>query len=112
MADERLEKDAPTTRSPTRRRIRGADYVGEGERGLWLLFLPFILINTAHWMVHRPRPVRGRPDRPRDSVPASAIDGLSLTLREGGCAVTVDLVGCSALRMPHVVPASARCVSL
>jgi hypothetical protein len=29
----------------------GALTSGKASRGLWLLFLPFILINLAHWMV-------------------------------------------------------------
>ena len=36
---------------------------GNGSRALWLLLLPFMVVNLAHWM--RPAAARPQPHRPR-----------------------------------------------
>src|ERR1700704_3747975 len=77
---------------------------GKASRGLWLLFLPFILINTAHWMV--PPAKAGSwttTTATRASVRLLRLIGLSLTLTLMLAAVllTVDLVGWQCAAMPH-----------
>ena len=77
---------------------------GKASRGLWLLFLPFILINTAHWMVS-PAKVGSwtAATATRASVRLLRLIGLSLTLTLMLAAVllTVDLVGWQCAAMPH-----------
>ncbi len=77
---------------------------GKASRGLWLLFLPFILINTAHWMV--PPAKAGSwtaTTATRASVRLLRLIGLTLTLTLMLAAVllTVDLVGWQCAAMPH-----------
>src|ERR1700738_1569515 len=77
---------------------------GKASRGLWLLFLPFILINTAHWMV--PPAKAGSwtaTTATRASVRLLRLIGLTLTLTLMLAAVllTVDLAGWQCAAMPH-----------
>ena len=54
---------------------------GPGSRALWLLFMPFILINLAHWMLPAQSPrSRGAGPAGRLSVRGLRLIGLSLTL--------------------------------
>jgi hypothetical protein len=73
---------------------------GAATRALWLLFVPFVLINLAHWML--PPSKTGRT--------ASAITvtllrllglGLSLTLMLAAVEVTIDIVGWQCGSTPH-----------
>ncbi len=77
---------------------------GSGARALWLLLLPFMLVNLVHWM-RPPVPAPGS-DGTVDGAPAvhrasSAYDvlvrliALSLTVLfvAGGCEVAMDLLG-------------------
>jgi hypothetical protein len=82
----------------------GALTSGKASRGLWLLFLPFILINLAHWMVP-PAKVGSwtATTATRASVRLLRLLGLTLTLTLMLAAVllTVDLVGWQCAAMPH-----------
>lgn len=64
---------------------------GPASRALWLLFLPFILINLAHWMLPPPK------KKPLSALSISVLRllGLSLTLTILLASVTVgmDMVG-------------------
>ena len=99
------EKDAPT--DPLRNEEAyswGGLTSGKASRGLWLLFLPFILINTAHWMV--PPAKAGSwttTTATRASVRLLRLIGLSLTLTLmlATALLTVDLVGWQCAAMPH-----------
>jgi hypothetical protein len=101
-------RDGSTTDVPTDPRRNEEAYSwggltsGKASRGLWLLFLPFILINTAHWMV--PPAKAGSwtaTTATRASVRLLRLIGLTLTLTLMLAAVllTVDLMGwqCSAM---------------
>ncbi|WP_207957769.1 hypothetical protein [Streptomyces sp. YIM 98790] len=63
---------------------------GNGARALWLLLLPFMIVNMAHWM--RP-PCRGHRRTHRGYDIAGRLLALSLTvlLTAGACAVALDL---------------------
>src|ERR1700754_3634630 len=77
---------------------------GNASRGLWLLFLPFILINTAHWMVPPARPGSWMTTTAtRASVRFLRLIGLTLTLTLMLAAVllAVDVVGWQCSAMPH-----------
>jgi hypothetical protein len=99
------DKDAPT--DPLRNEEAyswGGLTSGKASRGLWLLFLPFILINTAHWMV--PPAKAGSwttTTATRASVRLLRLIGLSLTitLMLATALLTVDLVGWQCAAMPH-----------
>jgi hypothetical protein len=82
----------------------GALTSGKASRGLWLLFLPFILINTAHWMVPPARVGSWTTTTAtRMSVRLLRLIGLTLTLTLMLATVllTVDLVGWQCSAMPH-----------
>lgn len=65
---------------------------GPASRALWLLFLPFILINLAHWMLPPPKDKRLIAQL---SISALRLLGLSLTLTILLASVTVvmDMIG-------------------
>ena len=71
---------------------------GSASRALWLLFLPFILINLAHWML--PPSETGRRSA-RTAVTSLRLLALSLTLTLmlASVQVAVDIVGwqCTAM---------------
>ncbi|WP_433754651.1 hypothetical protein [Nocardia sp. CA-135398] len=82
----------------------GALTSGKASRGLWLLFLPFILINLAHWMV--PPAKAGSwtaTTATRTSVRLLRLIGLTLTLTLmlASVLLAVDLVGWQCAAMPH-----------
>lgn len=64
---------------------------GNGARALWLLLLPFMVVNLAHWM--RPR-AKGRRTTTRIYGVLVRLVGLSLTvlLTAAACEVALDLV--------------------
>ncbi|PAK26844.1 hypothetical protein CJD44_08120, partial [Streptomyces sp. alain-838] len=64
---------------------------GNGTRALWLLLLPFMVVNLAHWM--RPT-ARGRTRTVRLYGLLVRLAGLTLTvlLVAGACEVALDLV--------------------
>jgi hypothetical protein len=73
---------------------------GAATRALWLLFLPFVLINLAHWML--PASTTGR------RAPAVAVTllrllglALSLTLMLASVEVTMDIVGWQCGSVAH-----------
>ena len=76
---------------------------GSASRALWLLFLPFILINLAHWML--PPSETGRRSA-RTAVTSLRLLALSLTLTLmlASVQVAVDIVGWQCTAM-------ARCAS-
>ncbi|MGW5918508.1 hypothetical protein ACWFPY_05910 [Nocardia fluminea] len=82
----------------------GALTSGKASRGLWLLFLPFILINLAHWMV--PPAKAGSwtaMTATRASVRLLRLIGLTLTLTLmlASVLLAVDLVGWQCAARPH-----------
>ncbi|WP_443072208.1 hypothetical protein [Streptomyces sp. WMMC1477] len=64
---------------------------GDGARALWLVLLPFMIVNLAHWM--RPAAPRGHPAHRLYSV-LVRLTALSLTvlLTAAACEVALDLV--------------------
>ncbi|MDT0309415.1 hypothetical protein RM780_20985 [Streptomyces sp. DSM 44917] len=64
---------------------------GNGTRALWLLLLPFMLANLAHWM----RPAAAAPARAHrryDLLVRLTALSLTVLLAAGACAVSLDLV--------------------
>ncbi|MDT0343770.1 hypothetical protein [Streptomyces litchfieldiae] len=64
---------------------------GNGARALWLLLLPFMIVNLAHWM----RPAAGGPRRVHrlyDTLVRLVALSLTVLLVAGACAVALDLV--------------------
>ncbi len=64
---------------------------GNGARALWLLLLPFMIVNVAHWM----RPARreaSRAHRPYDLLVRLTALSLTVLFAAGACAVALDLV--------------------
>jgi hypothetical protein len=76
---------------------------GSATRALWLLFLPFILINLAHWMLPPSETGRRSARAAVTSLRLLALS-LSLTLMLASVQVAVDIVGWQCL-------SSARCGS-
>jgi hypothetical protein len=71
---------------------------GPATRGLWLLFLPFILINLAHWMLP-PSNAGKRAANAAITVLRLLALSLTLTLMLASVQILVDLVGwqCAAI---------------
>jgi hypothetical protein len=71
---------------------------GSATRALWLLFLPFILINLAHWMLPPSKTGRRSPRVAVTSLRLLALS-LTLTLMLATVQVAVDIVGwqCAAM---------------
>ncbi|ONK15787.1 hypothetical protein [Streptomyces sp. MP131-18] len=64
---------------------------GNGARALWLLLLPFTIVNLAHWM--RPAaPGPRRTDRLYDTLVRLTALSLTVLLAAGACAVSLDLL--------------------
>ncbi|WP_407703460.1 hypothetical protein [Streptomyces triticirhizae] len=64
---------------------------GNGARALWLLLLPFMIVNVAHWM--RPSGRTGaRANRRYDLLVRLTALSLTVLLTAGACAVSLDLV--------------------
>lgn len=64
---------------------------GNGARALWLLLLPFMVVNMAHWM--RPAtPAQHRAHRGYDILVRLIALSLTVLLIAGACAVALDLV--------------------
>ncbi|RBM24051.1 hypothetical protein [Streptomyces sp. PT12] len=64
---------------------------GNGARALWLLLLPFMIVNMAHWMRPATRgPVRTH--RLYDGLVRFTALSLTVLLVAGACAVSLDLV--------------------
>ncbi|WP_199826216.1 hypothetical protein [Streptomyces sp. SBT349] len=64
---------------------------GNGARALWLLLLPFMIVNIAHWM----RPATRGPrwtHRVYDTLVRLTALSLTVLLVAGACAVSIDLV--------------------
>ncbi|MFF8429505.1 hypothetical protein ACF07Y_31030 [Streptomyces sp. NPDC016566] len=88
--------DAPAGHGPDREPVQEA-YVwcnltsGDGSRALWLLLLPFMVVNLAHWM----RPAasgRGRTVRFYGLLVRLAALTLTVLLVAAACEVALDLV--------------------
>jgi hypothetical protein len=71
---------------------------GSATRALWLLFLPFILINLAHWMLPPSKTGRRSPGVAVTALRLLALS-LTLTLMLASVQVAVDIVGwqCAAM---------------
>lgn len=71
---------------------------GSASRALWLLFLPFILINLAHWMLPPSKTGRRSPGVAVTALRLLALS-LTLTLMLASVQVAVDIVGwqCAAM---------------
>ncbi|MFF9525482.1 hypothetical protein ACF1DV_26395 [Streptomyces achromogenes] len=98
---------APAGRDPRRGLVREA-YVwcnltsGDGSRALWLLLLPFMVVNLAHWM----RPAApGRPRTVRLYGLLVRLTALTLTvlLVAAVCEVALDLVAWQCASAPACV---------
>ncbi|WP_435876819.1 hypothetical protein [Streptomyces achromogenes] len=98
---------APAGRDPRRGPVREA-YVwcnltsGDGSRALWLLLLPFMVVNLAHWM----RPAApGRPRTVRLYGLLVRLTALTLTvlLVAAVCEVALDLVAWQCASAPACV---------
>ncbi|WP_246108840.1 hypothetical protein [Streptomyces sedi] len=64
---------------------------GNGTRALWLLLLPFMIVNVAHWM--RPSGRTGeRTNRHYDLLVRLTALSLTVLLTAGACAVSLDLI--------------------
>lgn len=63
---------------------------GDGSRALWLLLLPFMVANLAHWM--RPPVSRPRLDRAYDVLVRLLALSLTVLLVAAACEVAMDLV--------------------
>ncbi|MEU6345314.1 hypothetical protein ABZ883_30680 [Streptomyces sp. NPDC046977] len=63
---------------------------GDGSRALWLLLLPFMVVNLAHWM--RPPVDHGRLDRAYDVLMRLLALSLTVLLVAAACEVAMDLV--------------------
>ncbi|MEV4337063.1 hypothetical protein [Streptomyces sp. NPDC049590] len=96
--------EAPAGRGPRGGPVREA-YVwcnltsGDGSRALWLLLLPFMVVNLAHWM----RPAApGRPRTVRLYGLLVRLTALTLTvlLVAGVCEVALDLVAWQCASVP------------
>ena len=84
-------KNARKGKRASPKRSRGWAHLGAGRRALWLLFLPFILINLAHWMLPPPK----KKLLSALSISVLRLLGLSLTLTILLASVTVgmDMIG-------------------
>jgi len=73
---------------------------GAASRALWLLFLPFLLINLAHWMLPPSRTGQGAPAM---SVRLLRLVGLAftLTLMLASALVAMDIVGWQCAPLAH-----------
>ncbi|MFD6453077.1 hypothetical protein ACWFRF_04995 [Nocardia sp. NPDC055165] len=82
----------------------GALTSGKASRGLWLMFMPFILINLAHWMVPPAKAgSRTTTTAAGASVRLLRLIGLTLTLTLmlASVLLAVDLVGWQCAAMPR-----------
>ncbi|GGW42788.1 hypothetical protein GCM10010503_19110 [Streptomyces lucensis JCM 4490] len=96
--------DAQAGRRPGREPVREA-YVwcnltsGDGSRALWLLLLPFMVVNLAHWM--RPAaPGRQRTVRLYGLLVRLAALTLTVLLVAAACEVALDLVAWQCAGVP------------
>ncbi|MCE7079343.1 hypothetical protein LZF96_03880 [Streptomyces sp. ST2-7A] len=72
---------------------------GNGARALWLLLLPFMIVNMAHWM--RPAaPGHGRSHRWYDVLIRLTALSLTVLLVAGACVVTMDLLAWQCFAAP------------
>ena len=112
---------APTTPMPSaiperpatgrcRRRTAGANLTsGNGSRALWLLLLPFMVVNLAHWM----RPATqglGRTQRLYGVLVRLVALTLTVLLTAAACEVALDLTAwqCAGSAAVHRGPVLAR----
>ena len=74
---------------------------GPASRALWLLFLPFILVNLAHWML--PPVVKSRRRSASAAVALLRLIGLTLTLTLmlAGALAAMDIIGWQCAAMEH-----------
>ena len=74
---------------------------GPASRALWLLFLPFILVNLAHWML--PPVVESRRRSASAAVALLRLLGLTLTmtLMLAGALAAMDIIGWQCAAMEH-----------
>ena len=74
---------------------------GPASRALWLLFLPFILVNLAHWML--PPVVESRRRSASAAVALLRLIGLTLTmtLMLAGALAAMDIIGWQCAAMEH-----------
>jgi hypothetical protein len=95
--DDRVSDESPRWRRAVQAYSWGGLTSGPASRAVWVLFLPFILINLAHWML----PQVTRPAAASMSVRLLRMLGLSLTLTLmlAAAVVTMDVAGwqCAAL---------------
>ncbi|MBV1948885.1 hypothetical protein [Streptomyces sp. BV129] len=84
--------DEPPGRGPVREAYVWCNLTsGNGTRALWLLLLPFMVVNLAHWM--RPAAERpGRPVRLYGLLVRLAALTLTVLLVAAACEVALDLV--------------------
>ncbi|MCZ2524952.1 hypothetical protein ODJ75_09685 [Streptomyces sp. HB2AG] len=76
---------------------------GNSSRALWLLLLPFMVVNLAHWM--RPAPAGRRPglDRAHDLLVRLLALSLTVLLVSAACEVALDLVAWQCAGTPRCV---------
>jgi hypothetical protein len=94
------EHDDPATGGPAVKEAYswGGLTSGSATRALWLLFLPFILINLAHWMLPPSETGRRSPGVAVTALRLIALS-LTLTLMLASVQVAVDVIGwqCAAM---------------
>ncbi|MFI9101140.1 hypothetical protein ACIGXA_11510 [Streptomyces fildesensis] len=74
---------------------------GNGSRAMWLLLMPFMVANLAHWM--RPPTARGGLNRTYDVLVRLIALTLTLLLVAAVCEVSMDLVGWQCAGSPSCV---------
>lgn len=92
-ADEATAEDDPgrSPRGPVREAYCWSNLTsGDGRRALWLLLVPFMIVNLAHWM--RPRHGGDRRNWWYDAVLRLLALTLTVLLVTGACEMTMDLV--------------------
>lgn len=72
---------------------------GDGRRALWLLLVPFMIVNLAHWM--RPRHDGARWNWLYDAVLRLIALTLTVLLVLGACEVAMDLLAWQCADKPH-----------
>lgn len=89
--DDAADRPAPDGR-PVREAYTWSNLTsGNGARALWLLLLPFMVVNVGHWM----RPAAAEPHRAHrlyDAVVRLIALSLTALLLSGACVIALDLV--------------------
>jgi hypothetical protein len=79
---------------------------GNGARALWLLLLPFMIVNMAHWMRPAARAPRRAQQRYDTLIRLTALS-LTVLLVAGACAVALDLVAWQCAGSPECARGAA-----